>query len=393
MIKKIIIYSMIFLVSVFLIAPLLRAQYYEDQPEPISLDLKGMDIKDVLRILSQKSGLNIVADKDVKGTVSLYLRDIDVMDALDIVILTNSLAYERKGTLIRVMTDKSYEGLYGKKFTDKTETEIINLDYATASDVAKSITKMKTKLGKIIPDDHSNTIVLIDSPESIKDMEKVISSMDVPLATKMFSVDIGTIKSDERTDKVVVKDTAKKIKDVGNVLDAFDEKTKEEESYLNNRGEKEKPSKIKRPKKPGFNLSVKTKPRIRHRKRKIKWQPLLTYRPIDRSTQKIRKPRGREMGTALPKKTTYEEYYLTVREEINYIAARQDVSGIKGEVKVQFALNKEGFIIRGPTVLNKPDLKLVRNAVNCVKEAVPFPVFPRKMGKDKAEFLVVVRYE
>ncbi len=126
MTKKIIIYVAIFSISIFSMIHLIRAQY-GDQIELISLDLKGMDIRDVLKILSQKSGLNIVADKDVKGTVALYVKDVDVMDALDIIVLTNGLAYEEKGTLIRIMTDRKYEKLHGERFRDRTGQRLLNL--------------------------------------------------------------------------------------------------------------------------------------------------------------------------------------------------------------------------------------------------------------------------
>ena len=65
----------------------------EDASDLISLDLKGMDIRDVLKILSQKSGLNIVADNDVKGPVTVYIKDVSAMSALDIICSINNLDY------------------------------------------------------------------------------------------------------------------------------------------------------------------------------------------------------------------------------------------------------------------------------------------------------------
>lgn len=61
-------------------------------------------------------------------------------------------------------------------------------------------------------------------------------------------------------------------------------------------------------------------------------------------------------------------------------------------VELQFTLDRQGFLRRSPVVLNKPDLILVRAAVNCVKEVVPFPPFPDSMEEEVAEFYVVVRY-
>src|SRR3989338_508162 len=142
----------IFFVCMLSMAPFGRAQYYDDQTETelISLDIKGMDMDDVLKILSQKSGLNIVADKDVKGTVTLYLTDVDIMDVLDIVVSTNDLAYEREGTLVRIMTREKYKELHGKGFRDITATEIIKLSHASAASIHKFINRIKSEEGKKI---------------------------------------------------------------------------------------------------------------------------------------------------------------------------------------------------------------------------------------------------
>jgi len=136
----------------------------------MSLDLKGMDIRDVLKILSQKSGLNIVADSEVNGTVTLYLKDVSVMDAITIIASTNKLAYEQTGTLIRLMNEKDYEKAHGRSFEDRTKTEVAKLNYASAVEVGKAVNQMKSEIGKVISDDVSGTIVMIDAPDNIKRM-------------------------------------------------------------------------------------------------------------------------------------------------------------------------------------------------------------------------------
>ena len=70
-----------------------------------------------------------------------------------------------------------------------------------------------------------------------------------------------------------------------------------------------------------------------------------------------------------------------------------DVRGISGEVELQFTLDKEGFLIRGPVVLNNPDLRLVRSIVKIVKKASPFLHFPKALKENQADFNVVIRYE
>ncbi len=216
-----------------------------DDSELISLDLKGMDIRDVLKILSQKSGLNIVADSGVSGTVTLYLKDVTIADAISVIASTNKLAYEQSGSLIRIMSEKDYEGIHGKSFNDKTKTEVVKLNYASAVEVGEALKQMKSDVGKIIPEDVSNTIVIIDTPENIVKMKDVILQMDARMITEVFPLDYakaelikdkisqmvskgaGNVNFDEKTNKLVVKDTPEKMEDIKKVISAFDEKTRE----------------------------------------------------------------------------------------------------------------------------------------------------------------------
>jgi len=94
MIKKIITCTAVFAIFIFSISPLSLAED-EENLDLISLDLKGMNVRDVLKILSQKSGLNIVADSDVKAKVTIYVKDMDVMDVLEIIVATNNWPMKR----------------------------------------------------------------------------------------------------------------------------------------------------------------------------------------------------------------------------------------------------------------------------------------------------------
>lgn len=213
------------------------------ESQRISLELKGMDILDVLKLLAKKSGLNIAAGANVKGRVTIFLRDVDVWDAMRIVLETNNLAYERDGDIIKVMTARDYEMLYGKKFHEKTQVRIIQLEHARAADLLKTLNQVKTKVGKIVVDERSKTIVLIDIPAKIEEMEGMVARMDVAAVTKVFSLnyakaeelepkiselitkEVGSIKIDERTNKIIVTDIPKNVETIEQIIAAFDEKT------------------------------------------------------------------------------------------------------------------------------------------------------------------------
>jgi len=98
------------------------------------LELKDMDINDVLKLISQKTNLNIVAGQNVRAKITIYLKKVDVRDALRIILESNDLAYSEEGGIIRVMTAKDYEMMYGHRFGEKTRVKIIQLKHANAAD-------------------------------------------------------------------------------------------------------------------------------------------------------------------------------------------------------------------------------------------------------------------
>lgn len=212
------------------------------EPGKISLDLKGMDVIEVIKMLAAKGNLNVVVGPDVKGRVTIFLKSVSLMDALDIILVANNLAYDKRGDIIYIMSQRDYERIYGEKYAEKKEVMIFHLKYAKASDLGKALNQIKTKAGKIVVDDGSNTIVVIDSPKVISQISDAIQNLDIPTVTKIFDLryakaadmkdkvtesltkGLGTMQIDERTNKIAVTDTEKKINDIENMVTAFDEK-------------------------------------------------------------------------------------------------------------------------------------------------------------------------
>lgn len=211
--------------------------------EKISLDIKGMDIVDVLKMLSTRSGMNMVIGKNVSGKVTLFLKDVSIWDAFEIIILANDLAYEKNGEIINVMTQRDYELQYGERFQGKTIARVVLLKYAKAIDLSKALTQIKTNIGKIIVDEGSNTLVLVDTPDKLKEMEDFIKAADLPVQVRVFNLNyaeadklsakiqenltkgIGYLRIDERTNKIVITDYPDKLDEIAKIINAFDEKT------------------------------------------------------------------------------------------------------------------------------------------------------------------------
>ena len=209
------------------------------------LQLKYMDMVDVLNLISQKTGLNIVAGKYVQGKVTIYLKDVKLKDALRVILDSNDLAYKIEDGIYRVMPAKEFENRYGYKFGGKIQTRIIHIKYAKAGEVMKILNQIKSSSGKILFDDKSRTLVLMDSPNILDVMEHLVKELDIPVETEFFDLNhalakdvadqlsevltenVGEIRFDERSNKLVVTDTPEGLKRIAKVINAFDIKEKQ----------------------------------------------------------------------------------------------------------------------------------------------------------------------
>src|SRR5580698_9439458 len=93
----------------------------------ITLDVRDMNIVDVIKFLAQKGEFNVIVSPSVQGHTTVLSHDVDIKDALDIVVISNKLAYHIDDDIVQIMSATEYEGMYGKQFNDKTIVSIIHL--------------------------------------------------------------------------------------------------------------------------------------------------------------------------------------------------------------------------------------------------------------------------
>ena len=140
-------------------------------PGNVTLDFKDADITNVLRILSYKSGINIVAGKDVSGPVTIRLTDVPWDKALDVILRTYGYAYEREGNIIRVTTTENLE-------KEELITEVFSLNYADAKDVPLAIDEMLSERGSIKYDERANLVIVTDIATNIYKIRQVVEKLD-----------------------------------------------------------------------------------------------------------------------------------------------------------------------------------------------------------------------
>ncbi|MBI2885555.1 MAG: type II secretion system protein GspD [Candidatus Omnitrophica bacterium] len=207
-----------------------------------SLDLKGVDILDVLKLLSQKSGLSFVAGHNVTGRVTVFAKDVGVWEAFERIVEANELAYERTGDVISVMTAREYELLYGQPFQQRRRNIVIPLRYAKAEQVATVLNQLKSAVGQVVVDEPSNTVILTDGPLRLAEMERLVQWLDRPTETRVYPLDyadaeklkektqefltpgVGLFTFDARTNTAIVTDVPEAVARIDQVIRAFDER-------------------------------------------------------------------------------------------------------------------------------------------------------------------------
>ncbi|HKT69247.1 MAG TPA: type IV pilus secretin PilQ [Terriglobales bacterium] len=179
--------------------------------EPISVNLKDVDLKDFFRLIHEISGLNIVLDPEVHGSLTIVLDDVPWDQALDIVLKNNGLDRQLEGNVLRIATIETLRK-EAEARRAQIEAEALAVDkltvtrylsYAHSKDVVPTLKKLLSSRGDIIADDRTNAVIIQDIPSVIPQVDRLITQLDrktqeveiearVVAATRTFARDLGT---------------------------------------------------------------------------------------------------------------------------------------------------------------------------------------------------------
>jgi type IV pilus assembly protein PilQ len=179
--------------------------------EPISVNLKDVDLRDFFRLIHEISGLNVVLDPAVKGSLTIVLDEVPWDQALDIVLQNNSLDKQLSGNVLRIATRTTLKSeAETQRDLEKAQAEAVApitvtrvLSYAKASALVPVLKKFLSARGDILADDRSNQLIIRDIPSVIPVIDNLRAQLDrksqqveiearVVAASRSFSQDIGT---------------------------------------------------------------------------------------------------------------------------------------------------------------------------------------------------------
>jgi type IV pilus assembly protein PilQ len=179
--------------------------------EPISVNLKDVDLRDFFRLIHEISGLNVVVDPAVKGNLTIVLDDVPWDQALDIVLKNNELDKQLEGNVLRVASKETLKKeAQQNRDLAKAQAEAADvvtttrvLSYAKASDLVTTLKKFLSSRGDVLADSRSNTLIIRDIPSVLPVLDNLIRQLDrksqqveiearVVAANRTFSREIGT---------------------------------------------------------------------------------------------------------------------------------------------------------------------------------------------------------
>jgi type IV pilus assembly protein PilQ len=166
--------------------------------EPLSLDLKDADIKDVFRTISQLTQLNIVVDPEVKGTVTVQLEDVPWDQALDLILKQNGLGYVLENNIMRIATTAKLQAEQSdrarltdaRQAAEPTRTVIKKLSYAKAAELTVTIKSVMSRRGEIVVDNRTNTLIIREIPTYLPAVLQLIENLDTATPQVMIEARI-----------------------------------------------------------------------------------------------------------------------------------------------------------------------------------------------------------
>jgi type IV pilus assembly protein PilQ len=154
---------------------------------PITLDFQQADLRLVLRAFNEISGLNIVIDPTVQGSVDVALRDVPWDQALDIILRANKLGYILDGTIVRIapLTVLADEEAQRRKLADEQalagQLQVLTktLSYARAEELQNLLTRSAlSQRGTVQVDTRTNTLIITDLAERLQTASQLIETLD-----------------------------------------------------------------------------------------------------------------------------------------------------------------------------------------------------------------------
>jgi type IV pilus assembly protein PilQ len=164
----------------------------------LSLNFQDIEVRAVLQLLADFTGLNLVASDTVRGNITLRLKNVPWDQALDIILKSKGLSMRQTGNVIMVaptqeiVAQEEAELLANQKVEELAplRSEYIQINYAKAAELATLLKSTDNRLlsprGNVTVDPRTNTLLVQDTSANLEDIRRLITRLDVPVRQVMI---------------------------------------------------------------------------------------------------------------------------------------------------------------------------------------------------------------
>jgi type IV pilus assembly protein PilQ len=161
--------------------------------EKLSLNFQNVEVRAVLQVIADFTGLNIITSDTVGGNLTLRLKDVPWDQALDIILQAKGLSKRKNGNVVLIApTDElaakeklALEASAAINDLEPVRTESYALSYAKAEDLRKMFAdkeqRILSKRGTVTIDERTNTIFVQDSGARLEEARRLIQQLDIPV--------------------------------------------------------------------------------------------------------------------------------------------------------------------------------------------------------------------
>jgi type IV pilus assembly protein PilQ len=153
----------------------------------VSFEFKDIDIHNLLRVIAEVSKKNIVVADDVKGTVTIRLRNVPWDEALDLILRSKGLGKEDLGNVMRVAPLKTLEDeaklqaerQKALKISEPLVVQLIPVNYASAEEMASRVKEVLSDRGNVTVDTRTNVLIIRDAVSNIGRARSLVQTLDL----------------------------------------------------------------------------------------------------------------------------------------------------------------------------------------------------------------------
>jgi len=197
--------------------------------EKLSLNFQDIEVRSVLQLLADFTGLNMVTSDTVQGSLTLRLKNVPWDQALDIILKTKGLGMRQSGNVMMIAPGEEIaareklelEALRQVEELVPLKSELIQINFAKASELSALLSSQDNTLlssrGKISIDERTNTLLVLDTSERLAQIRRLVDKLDVPIRQVLIEARI-VVANDDFAKDLGVKFGVTGVRDSGNNL-------------------------------------------------------------------------------------------------------------------------------------------------------------------------------